>query len=388
MELGGAERALLGLLGALDPIRVQVDLFLNQHTGAFMPMIPDWINLLPERKGYRAIEIPMKDALKKGELGVLKGRLKARRLSVRYRNSLPKELRALDISGLHRTMTCVEPYLESLEDLGEYDLAISFLQPHNFTLNKVKARRKIAWIHTDYSVVHVDVKEELPVWSAFDYIASISPDCTTAFLKFFPDLANKIIEIENILPKALVEKQAMENEALELKGKSGIQLVSVGRICYQKQFDILPVVSKYLINAGLDFTWTVVGPGNAESIVTEAKRLGVSERIQFIGGKSNPYPYIAAADIYLQPSRYEGKCVAVREAQMLQRPVIITNYPTASSQIIHDEDGIICPMNAEGIAEAILKLASDKQKQERLKSYLSIHDYSNMCEVEKLYSII
>ena len=69
MELGGAERALLGLLNAFDTSRVDVDLFLNQHTGDFMPLIPNKINLLPERRGYNAIERPMTQILREGQLG-------------------------------------------------------------------------------------------------------------------------------------------------------------------------------------------------------------------------------------------------------------------------------------------------------------------------------
>ena len=44
MEIGGAERALLGLLDAIDTNKVSVDLFINQHTGEFMKYIPSKIN--------------------------------------------------------------------------------------------------------------------------------------------------------------------------------------------------------------------------------------------------------------------------------------------------------------------------------------------------------
>ena len=40
LEIGGAERALLGLLSSLNPDTVDIDLFVNQHTGEFMPLIP------------------------------------------------------------------------------------------------------------------------------------------------------------------------------------------------------------------------------------------------------------------------------------------------------------------------------------------------------------
>jgi glycosyltransferase involved in cell wall biosynthesis len=190
MALGGAERALLGLLNALDPERVDVDLFLNQHTGEFMPLIPKHVNLLPERKGYNAIERPMKDVLKEGQFGVLYGRLKAKWQHGRYHNSLNEPYKSFDSSVFQYVADCVDPHLPPLGGIegGQepYDLAISFLQPHNIVLNKVKAKKKIAWIHTDYSMVHFNSARELPVWSRFDNIVSISPDCTRSFLKTFP----------------------------------------------------------------------------------------------------------------------------------------------------------------------------------------------------------
>ena len=95
-----------------------------------------------------------------------------------------------------------------------------------------------------------------------------------------------------------------------------------------------------------------------------------------------------ACDIYVQPSRYEGHSVTVREAQILGKPVIITNYPTAKSQIQDGVDGVICPMDNESIADAIISLANDKQKRARLVEYVSSHDYGNEKEVEKIYQLL
>lgn len=219
MELGGAERALLGLLDALDPARVQVDLLINQHTGEFMQLIPPHVNVLPERRGYNAIERPMRDVALEGQLTIVAARLLARWRHRRYRRKLPPEQRSMDASVFQYVANAVTPCLPSLDDLGTYDLAISWLTPHNIVLDKVRARRKVAWIHTDYSTIHVNAGLELPVWSRYDHIASISPACTQAFLKVFPSLEPKIIEIENILSPGIVRSEAEAFDALpELGG--------------------------------------------------------------------------------------------------------------------------------------------------------------------------
>ena len=114
----------------------------------------------------------------------------------------------------------------------------------------------------------------------------------------------------------------------------------------------------------------------------------MEDKVILLGKRSNPYPYIKACDLYVQPSRYEGKAVTVREAQILCKPVVVTNYPTAKSQILDGRDGIIVPMDVKGCAEGIISLIKDSERQGRLVSYLKEHDYGNESEIEKIYSLL
>ena len=390
MELGGAERALLGLLNALDTNRVDVDLFLNQHTGEFMPLIPEKINLLHERRGYNAIERPMKQILKEGQFGVAFGRMRARRMHKRYHQSLGDKERSFDSSAFHYVAECVQPYLPSLEDLGEYDLAISFLQPHNIVLNKVKAKKKVAWIHTDYSSVHVNAELELPVWAGFDYIASISPDCTKSFLKAFPSLEKKIIEIENILSSDFIRQQAELLDVSDEMPKQGINLLSVGRYCHAKNYDNVPDITKRLVDSGLkDLRWYIIGFGGDEPLIRQRiAEAGMESHVILLGKKDNPYPYIKACDVYVQPSRYEGKSVTVREAQVLCKPVIVSNYPTAKSQIKDGVDGIIVLMENDGCAQGIGHAVRNSVQLDEITAYLQMHDYGNETEIKKVLDLL
>ncbi len=388
MAIGGAERALLGLLHSLDPERVSVDLFLNQHTGEFMPLIPKWVNVLPPVSVYTAIERPIKDIVREGHLMIAAARLWAKWQCKRYQRSLTPEALAKDIGIFQFVADAVTPFLPSLEHLGEYDLAISFHFPHSITADKVSAKRKIAWIHTDYTAVNVHVERDLAVWRKFDHIVSISPDCTRAFLEVFPSLESKIIEIENLMPTALVRQQAEEGCAPELSQGEGVNLVSVGRICYAKNYDNVPYIAAELRRLGLKFTWWIVGPGNHDDIDRVSERLGVADCVRFIGSRTNPYPYIKACDIYVQPSRFEGKSVTVREAQMLGKPVIITDYATASSQVVDGIDGIIVPMDNEGCARGIADAINNPNLLRKIADYTATHDYGNESEVDKLYSLL
>lgn len=385
LELGGAERALIGLLNAIDTEKIDVDLFINQHTGAFMSLVPPKINLLPEIATYSAIERPMKDIFFEGHWGILFARLWAKLKLKRYWKKLGVKK---DASYTQYIFDAVTPFLPSLKHLGHYDMAISFLDPPHIVQDKVDAAIKMEWIHTDWSTHHVDMNRVAPRWDNNDYIVSISQAVTEQFLKKFPQFEKKIIEIHNILSPRSVRKQA--DCQVEMKGflGEGFSICSVGRISYVKNFDSIPDIARLLREKGLKFHWYIVGPGDHALIDKDLISRGVADCVHFVGAKNNPYPWMKACDLYVQPSRLEGNSVTVREAQILGKPVLVTNYPTAKSQISNGVDGIICGMDNESIADSILTIASDKHLRDRLSEYTSSHDYGNEQEVTKIYKLL
>ena len=389
MEIGGAETALVGLLNALDPARVDVDLFLYDHRGEMMQFIPKWVNLLPQIPKYSVLERPIVELVKRGFWGIAAARMWAKRISkVAYKRSGSK---LENNGGLDKMSKCTTPLLPKINPSMTYDLAISFLTPHRIVAEKVKAKKKIAWIHTDYTRVWVDAEEELKVWQKYDYVASISSDVTNTFLQVFLSLAPKIVEIENILSPKFVRKRAeLEDTDKEFRQTDKISLLSIGRYSEQKNYDNVPDICKRLINkTKLNIKWYIIGYGGDEALIRQKiKEAGMEEHVILLGKRSNPYPYIKACDIYVQPSRYEGKSVTVREAQMLCKPVVVTNYPTAPSQIRSGVDGVIVPMDNEGCANGLAEVICDKPLQERIIAHLKTHDYGNESEVEKIYTLI
>lgn len=389
MEIGGAETALIGLLNALDPARVDVDLFLYDHRGEMMQFIPKWVNLLPQIPKYSVLERPIVELVKRGFWGIAAARIRAKRISkVAYKRSGSK---LENNGGLDKMSRYTTSLLPKINPSMTYDLAISFLTPHRIVAEKVKAKKKIAWIHTDYTRVWVDAEEELKVWQKYDYVASISGDVTNTFLQVFPSLAPKIVEIENILSPTFVRKRAeLQDVDKEIRLEGAITLLSVGRFSDAKNYDNVPDICKHLINkTKLNIKWYIIGYGGDEALIRQKiKHADMEERVILLGKRSNPYPYIKACDIYVQPSRYEGKSVTVREAQMLCKPVVVTNYPTAPSQIRSGIDGVIVPMDNEGCAHGLAEVIYDKPLQERIIAHLKTHDYGNESEVEKIYTLI
>jgi len=384
MELGGAESALIGLLQALDYSKFDVDLFIHSHQGEMMRFIPEEVNLLPEIKEYSLIEKSMVVVLKLGYFRLLFARMKAKWKYWRY---LRKKDINHSVAVFQYVADCVTPLLPSLFYLGEYDLAISFLNPHNIVRDKVLAKKKACWIHTDYSRIDINEEQELPVWASYDHIVSISTDVTKTFLQVFPSLKEKIIEIENILSVDFVRKRADEFDvSKEMSKERGIiNLLSVGRFSEAKNYDNVPDICRIIREKGVNVRWYLIGYGGDEDkIRSKISETGMENYVIILGKRSNPYPYMKACDIYAQPSRYEGKSVTVREAQMLCKPVVVTNYPTAKSQIQNGVDGVIVPMDNEGCAKGIATFIKNRHLQKEIINYLHDHDYGNMDEAKKI----
>lgn len=387
MEIGGAERALLGLLENMDTTKYHVDLFLMRHSGELMQYIPPNINLLPEIPQYASLAVPIAEVLKKKQVRVALGRFwgKQRAKKRVVQLGLPLE-NSVSLEYSHKYTLSAMPPVNDVE----YDLAISFLTPHYFVAERVRAKKKIAWIHTDYATVSVDTESELKMWDRYDIIASISDDVTQSFIKRFPSLRPKIREIANMIPMKCIEKSANAfSVEAEMEDDGTIKLLSIGRFCTAKNFDNIPSICKTIRQQGLDAKWYLVGYGGDESLIRQKiAEAGMEEYVILLGKKSNPYPYIKSCDVYIQPSRYEGKCVSVIEAQILNKPVIITNYATSASQLIDGYDGVIVPMDNEGCAKGIAAVIQDKQLQQKLIEKTKINDYTNAGETQKLYCLM
>ena len=387
MEIGGAERALLGILENIDTKNYEVDLFLLRHKGELMKYIPKNINLLPESKEYSSLGVPIIDVLRKKQLKLAYARYVGKKEAA-------KRIKDLNISGdndivneySHKYTVGVLPAIND----KEYDLAISFMSPHYFVSEKVQARKKVAWIHTDYATFQVDIESETNMWNQYDYIISISEDVTKSFLKVFPTLKTKVFLIENIIPVEYMEMLGNEfSVETEMLPDGTFKILTIGRFTPQKKMDEIPIICKGIRALGINIKWYIIGFGGDEALIRDKiEENEMQDYVIILGKKENPYPYIKACDIYAQPSRFEGKSIAVREAQIFAKPVVITNYSTAKSQLVDGVDGVIVPMDIQGTIDGIAKLIGDRELQKKLSDNTKQKDYINKNEIEKIYLLM
>ena len=376
LEVGGVERSLISMLNNFDYDNNKVDLMLYSHTGEFMDLIPKSPNLLEENKKYKTFRMSIAQTIKKGEILIGLSRLLAR-----YKS------KGNGIAQMQYIWEYSLPFLP--KNHKKYDMAISFLWPHYYVAEKVDANMKIAWIHTDYSIIDTDIEMDLKIWNKYDYIAAVSQDCKKSFLKKYPQLKDKVIVIENITSPDFVKRLADE-EIDELKEDNYFKVLSVGRYCEAKGFDNAIKAMKILKDRGYDdIKWYIVGYGSDEAMLKELiKENNLEDSFILLGKRNNPYPYMKKCDLYAQPSRYEGKAVTVTEAQILGKPIMLTNYATANSQVRNGIDGYITELSIDGIADGIEKLYKDKKLRDLLANNCKNTNYANSYELDKLYSLI
>ena len=385
MEVGGVERSLISMLDNFDYDNYDVDLMLYSHTGEFMDLLTDKINLLPEIKKLASFRKGIDQIIKEGNFFI-----GASRILAKLNGAIRSKINDKDVESVIQMQLMWKYSLPLLPKLDkEYDVAISYLWPHYFIAEKVKAKRKIAWIHTDYSTIETDIKEDLKLWDKFDYIMAVSEECKNAFLKKYPALNEKVRVMENITSPDFIKRMSEEDIIDEIKKDNSFNLVSVGRLSYAKGIDNAVRALKILHSKGLsNIKWYVVGYGGDEAMIKSLiKENNLEDKFILLGKKTNPYPYMKVCDLYVQPSRYEGKAVTVTEAQILGKPVMITNYTTAKSQVDNEVNGYITEIGPKGIADGIEKLTNNKVLLKRIEDNCKSRDFSNIDELEKLYKL-
>ena len=382
MEVGGVERSLISMLNNFDYKNYNVDLMLYSHAGEFLNLLPKNVHLLDEMLPYKTFRMSIADIFRTGNISLAITRILAKYKANRN---------AIDEPGYKQMQYMWENALSFLPEFEKtYDVAISYLWPHYFVAEKVRAKTKIAWIHTDFSIVETDVILDIQMWKQFDHIIAVSEECKNTFIKKYPALSSKLKVMENITSPSLVQELSNENVVNPMSEDSRFKLVTVARLSHAKGIDQAVAALKLLRERGYnDIAWYVVGYGGDEPLIRRLiEESGLSDSFYLLGKQLNPYPFMKSADLYVQPSRYEGKAVTVGEAQILGKPVLITNYPTARSQVINGVDGIICGLSITEIADGIERIYLDQQLRTSVADYCRKNNYQNEHELQKLYQLV
>ena len=153
----------------------------------------------------------------------------------------------------------------------------------------------------------------------------------------------------------------------------GIRLLTVGRICPQKGYDLADPAVARLIREGYPIRWYIDGRGEegyVRRLEAQIREKGISDEVRFLGVRQNPYSLMRAADLYVQPSRHEGKPIAVEEAKVLCKPIFVTAYTSAAEQMEGGRLGLIGDISEEGIYQGLKKMLDERDFRESLQKNL------------------
>ena len=377
---GGAEKSLVNLLNILDSSRYEIDLLLFRKEGVFLEQLPSYVNIM---------SIPSD-------------------LYYCYNSKRPKNVRSAFIMVVRYLGTAVTGmiihnryqqrekrwnffYKHIIRNLKqEYDFAVAYLhgEPTYFVIDKVKAKRKIVWVHNDYRELHASNTFQKIYFKKADYVVTISEECKKSLDQEFPFFQDKFVILPNLTSNILTKKLADEFVPSEYN-QGGKIFLSIGRLSRQKGFDFAVAAAGILKQKGVRFQWFIIGEGELrDHLEKEIQEIDVQDCFTLLGVRSNPYPYIKNCDVLVQTSRFEGKSVVLDEAKVLAKPILSTRYPTVFEQVIDGVEGMVVDMTSEAIAEGLFELINNKVLSKRFETYLENHEYGNQMDVEKYYSYI
>lgn len=365
MHVGGSEKALVSLLNELDYSKYEVDLQLFKQEGLFLGEIPEEVNLLDVPKNYHYFDSSYKKVLKTLNPNLIVNRYRFKKAMQIAKSPAEAEQLAW------KFLSCA---IEPLDK--EYDVAVGYLEktPIYFVVDKVRAKTKIGFIHNDYTNIKVNPELDTPFFEKLDYLCSVSDHCVEILKNTFPVFAEKIKLIPNLFSEKLILRKAREAVTeVEMSGDF-IQIVSIGRLAEQKGFDLAIEAANVLKQRGFKFKWFILGEGSLRTqLEKQIEDLNLQEQFTLLGNHTNPYKFLQKADWVVQTSRFEGKSIAIDEAKLLNKIVLVTDYPTVRDQLTDGIDGFICGFSAREIADRIISVTNDTKLKENITRYLENH---------------
>lgn len=367
MNAAGTERSFLSFAPRLDREKYDVELLLASASGDFLPLVPTWIKIKEMGELGEIFKITRHNSV-----SVIKKLFLKKNPFFAFR--LLPDIIKMRKGGKERDYAANRIWMKLMAKMpacdGEYDAALAYWGDHTmfYMVDKVIAKKKIAWLHFDYDEPPREDALYLPYFEKCDKIITVSAEIERSLIERFPQLRGKTETVENFTDEKEILEKAKEPCDYR-DGFDGTVILSVGRLCEQKGFDIaIPAVSK-LFSDGENIRYYIIGEGEEaykEKLGRIIKEAGAENYIKILPQTDNPYKYMARCDIYLQPSRHEGKPIVVEEAKILGKSICATNYKSAREQLSGVENSVICEISEGGIYEGMKKMMDKKRVFEDL----------------------
>lgn len=332
---GGAEKVLTNLLHNFDSSKYHLTLLLLNASGPHLSNIPDYVEIISLNRENSFIV----------------------RYGLLYKRHFRKRLWIYQLT-------------RALGD-QRFDTIVSFMEGPAALLHSIlfnRADKHISWVHTNLMTNHwtktfyASLEDEKNIYSHMDDIVFVSSGAKNAFQQMF-GIMGRLHVIPNIIDRDHILKKANGETSIT---HECFTICNIGRLTEQKRQDRLIEVAAELKQRGLNFTLWILGAGKLEQKLKQLSRtLEVDDKVVFFGFKSNPYPYLKAADVFLLTSDTEGYPTVICEALCLAKPIVSTNI-TGADELLADEVGILTSKDVTDIADNVENLI---RNPERLTQY-------------------
>ena len=216
--------------------------------------------------------------------------------------------------------------------------------------------QKIAWVNTDYRLAAYNKDFDLNYYEEFNEIVAVSDGCKEVLIQEIPKVESKIQVVYDIISPTLIKSMANESGGFSDQFE-GLRILTIGRLVYEKGYELAIEACYKLKQKGYRFKWYVIGEGNLQrELEDRISKYNLHDTFILLGTYKNPYPFIKQSDIYVQPSRYEGFGLAIAEARIIQKLIVVTDFVTVHNQIKHRENGLIVKMDSEAIYEGVKEI--------------------------------
>ncbi|MBZ5749694.1 glycosyltransferase [Metabacillus rhizolycopersici] len=352
MNVGGTEKALLNMIAEIPKGKYEITILMLEKYGDFLSSIPSEVKVeyLNHYQNMKDIlnNPPHKTALQLLKLGKL-----INAFNIFLFHLLSKACK--DRSIFFKYILNNYPEIEK-----EYDIAVAYAGPMEFisyfVTNKIKAKKRIQWIHFDVTKIGFDKHFASKNYKRFDKIFVVSEEARKKLISLVPIVKENSEVFHNIVSSKVIQRQAKEGIGFD-DDFDGIRILTIGRLTMEKGQDLAISVMARLINEGFNVKWYCVGEGNArESYEKLIDKYSLNDKFILLGSDSNPYPYLEQSDIYVQPSRYEGYCITLIEARCLHKPIVTTDVNGAREQINNGKTGLIVNIEENDLYYAVKKL--------------------------------
>lgn len=363
----GAEVALLELIRSIDEKEYEIYLYVVMGQGEVIREIPDYVKVL--NSSFDAISVLSAQGKKQMKKNVRKLMFRNGSIFKNFIYVLDNGLRMIFKGKIAKDKLLWKVLSDGGEFFDEeFDLAVAYLEGGStyYVRDHVKAKKKVAFVHVDYSMAGYNRRLDKNVYLDYDKIFTVSSEVADSFTKVYEELQSRTEVFNNIINKQYILDKSKENCGFT-DDFDGVRLLTVGRLTAQKALQVSVEACNLLKKRGANIRWYVLGEGDQRKKLEKLIRKKKLEK-DFIlcGAVENPYTYMLNCDIIVHESRYEGKSIAIQEAQILGKPIIVSDCNGNREQVVHDIDGIMCGFDSLELCKSIERLIVDNELRDRI----------------------